>query len=844
MSHPDSIPKLAKDGSNIFHWEQAFSLYAQSQNFLRLLTDSWEEPEVVKGNIQLEPTTITADGFKTGAELKAAQLAVREHNRLATEQYTEDLQSRTQWLAASGALKLVILNTLPHNMYLTVSRLTVLEQFEAIKARYREQGVTEECTMWVDFFKLRANECTTTQVFIDKYSSGLARLRNIPNVGLTDKQAIYQFIGAIEVAYPEYARQHRADLRAGSMPVLQSMCNELADEARRSDPVKAAYVTITRQKSGDGGNQNNYNQRGGRSSQRTGRGSNRGGGSYSSPSDRGRRSGLNCSRGGYGAANATATATWCEYCECSHMRGTVNCWYTFPEYAPDGWRAQNAAKINTANQHKKINAAAFQQPQQQQQQGGHNGSYDYGLNFSARSAFATRLVNLSAQVSSLASKDEFRTRLILDTGATDHLCNDASKFISIDPGSYHAVINTGAGPITVSQKGTINVDIMRSDGSTNCLTFSNVLYAPQMFVSVLSYSVLRQKNLWYHGYEHKLLYREQNGVDAEVAYMPEIDWIPTLLLADDELMEAQSLAFAAVTQPVTSKLRNSRLTPTREVSLQEFHHMFGHADIAALRHMVDTTTGLRLKDVTAFSCETCLIGNFHKQYSRRKPTSPATRFLQRVHVDIVGPITPTAEDGAKYWIIYTDEYTRYQWIDVTDSKCSFTGRFLSFVSSAEAFYGCKIAIIHIDNDTVIVNRETCEVLRQQGTMFELSTSYGQYQNGVAESSNRLTEYRCRNMTIAAPHIPDSMWPYASRYAIELLNHTPSQVLDGKTPQQLRLESMGVADPIPNLHSFRSYGETGYVHREQRQKGAKFDGRAVPMQFISREGSRIYLMWDP
>jgi hypothetical protein len=133
-------------------------------------------------------------------------------------------------------------------------------------------------------------------------------------------------------------------------------------------------------------------------------------------------------------------------------------------------------------------------------------------------------------------------------------------------------------------------------------------------------------------------------------------------MADDELIEAQSLAFAAVTQPVTSKLRNSRLTPTRKVTLQELHHMFGHADVATLRHMVDTTTGLRLKDVTAFSCETCLIGNSHKQYSRRKPTSPVTRFLQRVHVDIVGPITPTAEDGAKYWIIYTDDYTRYRWI--------------------------------------------------------------------------------------------------------------------------------------------------------------------------------------
>jgi hypothetical protein len=43
------------------------------------------------------------------------------------------------------------------------------------------------------------------------------------------------------------------------MPVLQSMCNELVDEACRSDTVEAAYVTMTRQKSGGGGNQNNGN---------------------------------------------------------------------------------------------------------------------------------------------------------------------------------------------------------------------------------------------------------------------------------------------------------------------------------------------------------------------------------------------------------------------------------------------------------------------------------------------------------------------------------------------------------------------------------------------------------
>jgi hypothetical protein len=40
-----------------------------------------------------------------------------------------------QWLTTSGALKLVILNTIPDKTFLTVSRLTVLEPFEAIKAR-------------------------------------------------------------------------------------------------------------------------------------------------------------------------------------------------------------------------------------------------------------------------------------------------------------------------------------------------------------------------------------------------------------------------------------------------------------------------------------------------------------------------------------------------------------------------------------------------------------------------------------------------------------------------------------------------------------------------------------
>jgi hypothetical protein len=56
-----------------------------------------------------------------------------------------------------------------------------------------------------------------------------------------------------------------------------------------------------------------------------------------------------------------------------------------------------------------------------------------------------------------------------------------------------------------------------------------------MFVSVLLHSMLRKKNLYYHGWDEKL-YR--NPDNREIAYTLEIDRIPTFLLANDEIKAA------------------------------------------------------------------------------------------------------------------------------------------------------------------------------------------------------------------------------------------------------------------------------------------------------------------
>jgi hypothetical protein len=158
-----------------------------------------------------------------------------------------------------------------------------------------------------------------------------------------------------------------------------------------------------------------------------------------------------------------------------------------------------------------------------------------------------------------------------------------------------------------------------------------------------------------------------------------------------------------------------------------------------------------------------------------------------------------------------------------------------------------VAVVYTDNNLVLINKNTTAKLANKGTRFKLLTAYAHHQNSVAESSNRVEAACVCLMMNAAPQLPAKLWPYAAKYAIELQNHYPTTaILDNKTPRQLLLEHIGAANPVPDLYSFRKFGEPGWVHipKERRVQGEKFTPRAIKMYFISRESSCIYLMWNP
>jgi hypothetical protein len=480
---------------------------------------------IVIPDLQKEPTQFGTSTIPDQATLNAVIIRVRQDNDRSERDYARDKQEHQQWQAAEAALKLAILNTVPKDLYEGIMEQSVTKQFASVLSQFRDQGVTEECTVWANFFKLRASHCATTSVFTNQFKAGLAKVNKM-ECTISAKCKVYQFILAIEDTYPSYARDRRSDLRQKVTLSINHMCNELNDKACRDDPIKSAAFGA-KQNANNGNNSNNNTPRGGRSHR--GRGSGQGG------------------RGGGGRGNIddrqttmtddkrSALRAYCNHCKHTHIGAGDNCYFTFPHKAPEAWRARNADKIKTETSTGTANVAIVTHTEPDVER--------------AFETFSFAAVKLSADVLSQADRSDYKQRFIIDTGSSDHICNNYSKFISFNNNpSFHAVIDTGAGPIIANCKGTIEITVLTSNSSLHRVQFTNVLYAPDMFVSVLSHSMLQEKNLYYHGWDEKL-YRSPDK--REIAYTPEINRIPTFLLTDNEIEAAQAFAFAAVREPIT-----------------------------------------------------------------------------------------------------------------------------------------------------------------------------------------------------------------------------------------------------------------------------------------------------
>lgn len=87
-----------------------------------------------------------------------------------------------------------------------------------------------------------------------------------------------------------------------------------------------------------------------------------------------------------------------------------------------------------------------------------------------------------------------------------------------------------------------------------------------------------------------------------------------------------------------------------------WHRALGHVNFRYILRMKDQL-GLKILP-KALECEICAIAKCNRKPFKRKNIK-TTKPLQLIHTDVCGPVKPTCTHGFRYYLTFTDDYSRF-----------------------------------------------------------------------------------------------------------------------------------------------------------------------------------------
>ena len=393
--------------------------------------------------------------------------------------------------------------------------------------------------------------------------------------------------------------------------------------------------------------------------------------------------------------------------------------------------------------------------------------------------------------------------LMVDCGATSHVVNNKSAFISYDDSfvAKRHFIELADGHQTnqvVQAKGTAQYTVMDSNNEPQTILLQDALLAPCFPHSLFSVRAATAKG-------------------ASVTFTPESNKL-TAGNTDFPIQTRDRLFFL---QTETKEQNSACLTK----SLNEWHIALGHSnydDIIKLQHV---TEGMKISDVKGpQQCVTCLESKSTKQtHSQDEQQPKATKPLQRVHSDVCGPISPQSRGGHHYMINFIDEYSSMMFTYPLRHK-SDSHTALKQLLADVAPIG-RIKEIHTDNGGEYTSSKFLEVLRDNSIRHSTTAPHSSYQNGKVERSWRTLMETSRSI-LHGTQLPMNLWPYSLKYSQYIRNRS----------YQRRTKSTAYelfTNQKPDMRKIYPFGSTCIYHQE---------GAVPKLQDRGKQG--IYLGVEP
>jgi hypothetical protein len=166
-----------------------------------------------------------------------------------------------------------------------------------------------------------------------------------------------------------------------------------------------------------------------------------------------------------------------------------------------------------------------------------------------------------------------------------------------------------------------------------------------------------------------------------------------------------------------------QITKVEETEL--WHNRYAHLSIKGLKILSSKkmVKGLpELKEIEG-KCTDCLTGKQHREIIPKLAKWRASQKLELVHSDICGPINPKSNGGNRYFITFTDDYSRKTWTYFLQDKSSAFEVFKKFKSLVEKESGCEIKCLRTDRGGEFTSTMFNDFCSSQGVKRQLTTAY-------------------------------------------------------------------------------------------------------------------------
>lgn len=400
----------------------------------------------------------------------------------------------------------------------------------------------------------------------------------------------------------------------------------------------------------------------------------------------------------------------------------------------------------------------------------------------------------------------------LDSGCSNHMCGKKYLFSDYDE-SFNDTVKLGNNAkMNVVGKGSIKLNI-----GGHVVRICDVFYVPDLKSNLISIEQLQEK-------EYTVIMRK--GC-CQVIH-PEKGLIAQVTMTTNRMFPLH----------IQHAIQTCYIMKMSDISWL-WHMRYGHLNFNGLKTLQQRSLVTGLPHITCPTrvCEECVVGKQHRNPFPIAGAWRAKKILQLVHSDICGPINPVSNGHKRYFITFTDDFSRKTWVYFMEHKSEALGLFKSFKTLVEKESGKEIKILRTDRGGEYNSSAFMSFCASYGIRRQLTTAYSPQQNGVSERKNRTILNMVRSM-LKTSGIPKEFWPEAVNWSVHVLNRSPTVAVKHMTPEE------AWSDRKPTVDHFKVFGCIAYSHVPDENR-RKLDDKGVKCIFLGvSEESKAYRLFNP